>query len=136
MRILAILSLLLSPFFVDSKHLRRPPTHRPTHHAPTLQPTTKPLVNPPTTKPTWAHTPEEYYYYAKLYYEKAAFDYNFFPHQGPAFYNAQQNEAKAKYLEARGKQEASELNGSFTLNWNDTLTNKKVDCSCRIIANQ
>ena len=43
--------------------------------------------------------------YAKLYYDRAKFDYNNFPHVGPAYYNAQMDEARGKYYEARAKLE-------------------------------
>ena len=53
------------------------------------------------------------YYYAKLYYERAKFVYDNFPHQGPSYYAAQSDQARAQYYEARAKAEkaANEKNG-------------------------
>ena len=119
---LTTLVTILSSILIESKHLRTHhpthlPTHLPTHNLTTLHPTMRPSFNPPQTStptPTWAYTPQQYYYYAQLFYERAAFDYNNFPHVGPAFYNAQENEIEAKYLESRGKLETEQLNKTLS----------------------
>ena len=92
------IAVLLLTMFSDAKHLRP--------HHPTIRPSS---INPPTPSPSWVFSPEQYYYYAKLYYERAAFDYKFFPHSGPAFYNAQEDEAKAKFYQTRGKEEKAQM---------------------------
>lgn len=50
------------------------------------------------------HTAAEYRYYASLYYDRAKFTYEHFPHSGPSFYNAQRNQAKAMYYTKRAEQ--------------------------------
>ena len=79
------------------------PTKKPTTPKPT-----GPTISGKTQSPSWQFSPEQYFYYASIYYARAKFDYDNFPHVGPAFYAAQTNEALGKFYEARGNEEKSE----------------------------
>ena len=107
MRIMRCLTLFLAALVlnVDGAKLRKHHTKHPTK-VPTVSSSPTPPTSP-TSKPTWAFSPEQYYYYAKLYYERAKFDYDNFPHEGPSFYAAQADEARAKFYQAQGKAETA-----------------------------
>jgi len=84
------------------------------HHAPTSIPSYTSLA-PTATTPTWEFSPEQYYYNAKIYYERAQSIYDNFPHSGPAFYNAQLDEETGKFFQAQGKAEMAAINKTHGL---------------------
>ena len=120
---LLVISLTLINNICAKKPTNRHPSHHPSHPTYSMSPsTTNPTV--PTSSPSWIYTPEEYYYIASIYYGKAKFDYDNYPHFGPAFYHAQEDQAAAKYYHARGQEEAQELA-------NKTDSYKQLyNCSC------